>query len=79
MRRANQPAAAFFLRQPSRTNPRRSVAKSGRAAGSGVATVNGSLTSMLVSAASNTGKYHKCYKRPIKRERLPLKAATRKC
>ena len=55
------------------------MAKSGRAAGSGVATVNGSLTSMLVSAASNTGKYHKCYKRPIKRERLPLKAATRKC
>ena len=31
----NQPAAAFFLRQPSRTNPTRPVANNGRALGRG--------------------------------------------
>ena len=34
---ADQPAAAFFRRQPSRPNPARPVAKSGSAAGSGTA------------------------------------------
>jgi hypothetical protein len=42
---AHQPAAALFLRRPSRPNPTRPVAKSGRAPGSGIGGGDGPPTS----------------------------------
>ena len=46
--KTDQPAAVLFVRQPSRPNPARSVAKSGRAAGKGT----GSFKEILAIRAS---------------------------